>query len=989
MFYRYSRNSTTQTRLILTSIISVLIISVLSSITFIIKTVPQDEAIKQGNTGLLIEDARLPFANRKGNSDDDKPISNSIGTTVVKQLQRDNQNRNDASNTDTEKDHSEGIEMVRLNAENTKELPIDSGKLSSLENFINYIGLIDFYPNKLQIRDVMKVQFLKVPLDIKDIALKFAADIIMLNFKGRDTLIQERLIKRQMSRNNISSDILFNCVLQSTLYKSDNITINPLDLISGVFKCSSPILKSTLASKLFICKLSVPFILPKYDDEVVSLSILPLRSIIIDKSLEYDSSPNRALDCPCHVVSFVRIGRVSVSKSKLANAILSEQYHNTFFNRDCPLGTTKRCISDGLVEAAWYVPSKSNVQNNSVTMFLNLRGDGIDLQDQLHILSRLSSVCIIMTEVNSLQDESWLSILDYVHANAAGVILAVDGMRNDDDEIGSGIELYRKRIHKYEEKTKFCVLSIDGDIIGIADIKHDIKVSISALVNNMPLSSIYERILLSKHITDEDKQNILSVRKTVQKMKDISLVSVADLKQKIIPGQCKQWIEKSIYSDLSRRTIDQVAASEEEIIDANLKQVTLLEKQDHFMNTFIRSCWNLIENENQSQVFLLLVQSLLDERNRRILPDYQAQYLSDWQSLKSAKENLEKEETLKMLEKRTEISAKELSNVSIGFEHLCIEMGHIFEALTKCDTESQNVLEYLEILPKLAAKQLLMGQPFQLMDGDVGKKSIPIIWIKAVFCELNCILGERKCLVVSVLGIQSSGKSTLLNTMFGLNFTVTAGRCTRGMYVQLVDGINRNVPSDIIIVVDTEGLTGPEFPYVKAIHDNELATFIVGMSDMTIVNIKGENTMEITNVLQPVVKAILNLKKANTNIYSRQKCIFAHQNVPIQNVTEKLRNNRQKFVDFIDEMTLIEAKKEGLADINTFNEIMQLDVEADVWYLSDLWLGNPPMAPANPGYSETAAVVRKEITNRLLSDRHTYRTLTELCSRIEDIWKAM
>ena len=40
----------------------------------------------------------------------------------------------------------------------------------------------------------------------------------------------------------------------------------------------------------------------------------------------------------------------------------------------------------------------------------------------------------------------------------------------------------------------------------------------------------------------------------------------------------------------------------------------------------------------------------------------------------------------------------------------------------------------------------------------------------------------KKALVVSVFGPQSSGKSTLLNYLFGTQFLSSTGRCTKGMY---------------------------------------------------------------------------------------------------------------------------------------------------------------------------------------------------------------
>lgn len=41
---------------------------------------------------------------------------------------------------------------------------------------------------------------------------------------------------------------------------------------------------------------------------------------------------------------------------------------------------------------------------------------------------------------------------------------------------------------------------------------------------------------------------------------------------------------------------------------------------------------------------------------------------------------------------------------------------------------------------------------------------------------------DEKFITISILGPQSSGKSTLLNFMFGCDFSTSEGRCTRGVY---------------------------------------------------------------------------------------------------------------------------------------------------------------------------------------------------------------
>jgi len=42
-------------------------------------------------------------------------------------------------------------------------------------------------------------------------------------------------------------------------------------------------------------------------------------------------------------------------------------------------------------------------------------------------------------------------------------------------------------------------------------------------------------------------------------------------------------------------------------------------------------------------------------------------------------------------------------------------------------------------------------------------------------------------MIVSIIGPQSTGKSTLLNFLFGTNFQMSAGRCTRGLYASIFE----------------------------------------------------------------------------------------------------------------------------------------------------------------------------------------------------------
>jgi GTPase Era involved in 16S rRNA processing len=47
---------------------------------------------------------------------------------------------------------------------------------------------------------------------------------------------------------------------------------------------------------------------------------------------------------------------------------------------------------------------------------------------------------------------------------------------------------------------------------------------------------------------------------------------------------------------------------------------------------------------------------------------------------------------------------------------------------------------------------------------------------------------DKRVIVVSVMGAQSTGKSYLMNRLFGTRFTVASSRTTDGLWISLVEG---------------------------------------------------------------------------------------------------------------------------------------------------------------------------------------------------------
>ena len=186
-------------------------------------------------------------------------------------------------------------------------------------------------------------------------------------------------------------------------------------------------------------------------------------------------------------------------------------------------------------------------------------------------------------------------------------------------------------------------------------------------------------------------------------------------------------------------------------------------------------------------------------------------------------------------------------------------------------SHNKDISQVLKLLSEIRAKAWMNGAALEIMDGDAVH--VPAEWPKAV---MNRVQGSKKNKVfkVSAIGAQSCGKSTLLNTIFGLNFPVSSGRCTRGAYMQLVkvdESLWEELHCHYFAVFDSEGLMSRTRPGDSGF-DNELATFVIGLSDLTLVVFKDEGN-EMQHIL-PL--AILVFLRKNL-VGEPQACHFVYQ----------------------------------------------------------------------------------------------------------------
>ncbi len=179
------------------------------------------------------------------------------------------------------------------------------------------------------------------------------------------------------------------------------------------------------------------------------------------------------------------------------------------------------------------------------------------------------------------------------------------------------------------------------------------------------------------------------------------------------------------------------------------------------------------------------------------------------------------------------------------------------------------------------------GFPFEIIDGD--NLHFQHQFLSKVLQKFE----SQRILVISMIGPQNSGKSTLLNYMFGTLFDVREGRCTRGIYGSLVklvksnQTLNSEMPDiDYIMLIDTEGLLSIEKSDNE--YDRRLVLFCLAVSHLVIVNMMGDVNETLKDILtlcadslkqigvnkvnQPIVHVVLN-QKADPNLKNHTEAI--------------------------------------------------------------------------------------------------------------------
>ncbi|TRY95737.1 hypothetical protein DNTS_022135 [Danionella cerebrum] len=804
----------------------------------------------------------------------------------------------------------------------------------------------------------------------------FLQKLLMMNYRVRQLKVKDTdepgFIKQ--SDTDSSEDDSDSDISEPSEETHESEGIHPMDVQMAVFHCADAFLKQLMVTKLSQCQYALPLLVPDPFTQKTEFHLWTFRQI--HKSWKIRNNSNETIiqthpicKAETPMVFFFRFGEVSSSKSELMNHLINEK-HNTFFHRNCPGSTRTRELMEGVVEITWYCPSgKPADKFNDFVAFCNLHGDAGEHEEQLRILSEMASVNVVLLPKRCRNDKSAAMIQD-LHKNKKKIVCLLT-------EETCKLTQRKKGEYKIGLKDR-----------NHSDVSEELIKTINLCLSESPSTFRLEDVFRSspEAVDEEDcKRGREAGEKMIGLLKDKDLI---EIKESFLPHQGKLWHQWSQKNKELHRPQGENLEEESSLKTRELREIRLKQhkhKISAFIKLFIQEM--MTQKKDEIRFFLNWLRILLDEYTSGDLSVLHQLYDKTWSDCIKLKNCPDESEHVKAKTAELEKISEKLLEATFGVEHIMREIGQIFECCSSVKKTPEDLPVPFSDLPSLAAEMMISGFPLELMDGDAAH--VPLLWISAVLEKLNQKLGDQtRVFVLSVLGLQSSGKSTMLNAMFGLQFAVSAGRCTRGAFMQLVKvsaemKTEQNLKFDYILVVDTEGLRSQELAgKLSRHHDNKLATFIVGVGNLTLINIFGENPSEMQEILQIVVQAFLRMKKVNL----KPSCVFVHQNVSDVTAGEKNMEGRRRLQETLNEMTKLAAKEEDCS-AESFSDVIGFDVQRDMKYFAQLWEGSPPMAPPNPSYCENIQELKESIISHT-SHSQPLR-LMDLKQRVTDIWEAL
>ena len=754
---------------------------------------------------------------------------------------------------------------------------------------------------------------------------------------------------------------------------SDNeaVRIHPMDVFLFLFIQCDLIFRQSFITQVSKCQLSIPLITSRHPTHQPTFYLFSLKTLHKDYLKDDIGRSFSVTQGKLPIISFIRVGECGKSqKSELLNQIIGIPHY--FFDRNQTDSTKNRYFLNGTVELAWLLPgsefrSEVSIKLTQPCMVLNLRGNAWNYSKQLEFITTVSSLIYVFIPINQCFQEFNAQLSDfYSEFSSKTVFVMYVGESLNQTEV-------EPNPPEFLEDSSDTILFLEKNSLGKD--ANSLSSNISLNIHNLPHSmiSLEDCVPIARRCNidiDSNEWNIADCQNTVDNTLCKMLRSLpnnqseckplAIVKKSMLPLQGDCWLN---WAE-SKRELHKVVNLENQEIKkdmdkARLCQLESLKTPSSLLVDIINHCRTFRESESNFYLIWNLLRNDFDSLSITHLPplyeEYKKWHKQSYSTDSHSDLTVEQKKEMQVNRKQNLVlAAKNIAESSFGIEHIFRELGQVFEAHHYGTVPQKYVLESsldfeIETFTMIAAKLLIGGHAFEIVDGDVNH--IATEWVSCVLESLAyCIGQKKKIFVISILGTQSTGKSTLLNTMFGAEFPVSSGRCTRGIFMQLIpieEELQNRLKYDYLVILDTEGLRAPELSINSSYRrDNELATIAVGLGDVTIINMSGEGHSEVQDIFQIIIFALIRMKES----YSKPRCVFVHQNVPDTHAHTNLISARSNLIKTLDRMTecaAIQEKKDSF--YRKFADVIEFHPEKKSFIFQDYLRDNHLIIKYLPG----------------------------------------
>ncbi|KAM4875811.1 caspase recruitment domain-containing protein 6 [Thomomys bottae] len=246
----------------------------------------------------------------------------------------------------------------------------------------------------------------------------------LMKVRALDVTARDSVLRRKVPHEAGQEELLTRL---ENLEIEDTPAMNPLDVLCASLLCSDSSLQREVMSHMYQCRFALPLLLPDAENNKSILMLGTMEDIVRWQATQSRGRTTaargeslRLMKLP--VISFVRLGHCSFSKSQILNALLSPDQlkpHNIFLHQDLSVPVLPRQISDGLVEITWYFPDNDHPKEgpgifHKPFAVTNLRGDLERFWTQFGFVMEVSSAVFLFTDCLGEKEWDLLMCLDEV-----------------------------------------------------------------------------------------------------------------------------------------------------------------------------------------------------------------------------------------------------------------------------------------------------------------------------------------------------------------------------------------------------------------------------------------------------------------------------------------------------------------------------------------------------------------------------------------------